>query len=434
MAKKPSSIAKAVSTAVQAIDGAYVNFVSNLNTGRDKASHGQFIKGIGISVYELEAVYQDWLAKKIVDRPVSDMLRAGWYFDGLSEQQSRKFMEACTRLQLVPQLGRLLRYTRLYGVAYLLLGVNDNKQLYEPLDVVRDNSLQFFTVVKKGCIEADTTRYLPLEMTAGLEKQPEFYKYQRDNGQRIQIHHSRVIELKHGDDGESLLEAIYNTIKQFASTNAGASSLVHEAKVDIIRVPDLVDNLTNRLQTVTERFRAAALLKSINGMLVLDKQEEYDSKQYAFGGLPELMREFAIQTAGAADIPYTVLFGQSPAGMNSTGEHDTRNYYDSIATQQQWVLRPLLEKLFGLIAQSSIGGLPAGFSFTFQPLWQLDPKTRSEVEKNNAERDRVYRELNVLTEAHIARQLKEDGTYTVITDDDITLLETIAGPLDDNPT
>lgn len=433
MTKHKSSIAKAVSNAVQVVDGAYVNFVSNLNTGRDKASHGQFIKGMGISDYELEAVYQDWVAKKIIDRPVSDMLRAGWYFDGLTEQQNTKLVSECTRLNLVPHLGRLLRYTRLYGVAYILLGINDNKQLNEPIDAIRANSLQFLTVVKKGRIVAVTNRYLPLELTAGLEKQPEFYEYQRDNGQRVQIHYSRVIELKHGDDGESLLESLYNTLKQFASTNAGASSLVHEAKVDVIRSPNLVDNIKNRMNDVVARFQAAALMKGINGMLVIDKDEEYDSKQYSFGGLPELMREFAIQTAGAADIPYTVLFGQSPAGMNSTGEHDTRNYYDSIATQQQWVLRPLLEKLFSLIAQSVLDGLPNGFGFTFQPLWQLDPKTRSEVERNNAERDRVYIEANVITEAHVARQLKEDGTYTVIDDEHINLLETIAGPLDDNP-
>lgn len=434
MAKKPS-IAKAVATAVQAVDGAYVNLVSNLNTGRDKASYGQFVKSIGISDYELEAVYQDWLAKKIVDRPVSDMLRAGWYFDGLSEQQTVAFNEACRALQLVPRIGRLLRLTRLYGKAYMLIGVSDTQsadQLAVPLTVIRPRSLQFLTVVKKGRVVPGNV-FLPLELTAGLEEQPEYYTYHKPNNSRVQIHHSRVIELKHGDDGESLLEALYNTLRQFAGTNAGASSLVHEAKVDVIRSPSLMQNIKERMSDVMARFQAAALMKSINGMLVLDKDEEYASKQYSFGGLPELMREFAIQTSGAADIPYTVLFGQSPAGMNSTGEHDTRNYYDGIATQQEWVLRPLLEKLFSLIAQSAIGGLPAGFGFTFQPLWQLDPKTRSEVEKNNAERDRVYVESGVIEKQHVARQLKEDGTYTVIDDAHISLLETIAGPLDDNP-
>jgi len=34
--------------------------------------------------------------------------------------------------------------------------------------------------------------------------------------------------------------------------------------------------------------------------------------------------------SGAADIPMTRLLGQSPAGMNATGDGDMRNYYDRI--------------------------------------------------------------------------------------------------------
>lgn len=67
------------------------------------------------------------------------------------------------------------------------------------------------------------------------------------------------------------------------------------------------------MKSVVERFLSVGLLKGLNGMLVLDKDEEYDSKSYSFGGLPDLMREFSIQAAGAADMPYTILFGQSPA-------------------------------------------------------------------------------------------------------------------------
>lgn len=74
-------------TQVDVIDGAYVNFVSNLNTDRDKASHGTFQK-ISVDDNQIEAVYQDWLAKKIINRPVQDMLRSGWYFSGIDEDKS----------------------------------------------------------------------------------------------------------------------------------------------------------------------------------------------------------------------------------------------------------------------------------------------------------------------------------------------------------
>jgi phage-related protein (TIGR01555 family) len=181
-----------------------------------------------------------------------------------------------------------------------------------------------------------------------------------------------------------------------------------------------------------ERFGAAALLKSINGMLVIDKDEEYESKSYTFGGLPELMREFGQQTAGAADMPYTLLFGQTTSGLNNSGEFDLRSYYDRVNTEQNWTLRPILERIFPVIFKSLFGMIPTGFNFVFYPLWQLDVKTRSEVEKNNTERDIKYLEKGIITEAMIAKQLQQDGTYDFLDDDHIKALEGLVGQIDDN--
>ncbi|MFY2514003.1 anti-CBASS protein Acb1 family protein, partial [Acinetobacter soli] len=185
------------------------------------------------------------------------------------------------------------------------------------------------------------------------------------------------------------------------------------------------------MKAVAERFLSVGLLKSLNGMLVLDKEEEYDSKTYNFAGLPNLMSEFSIQTAGAAEIPYTILFGQSPAGMNATGEHDTRNYYDSIATKQEWHLKPILMKFLAVVCQVTFGRQFPDLNVVFNPLWQLNGKIRAEVEKFNAERDEKYLNMGILTEPQIAKQLVIDGVYSVIDDQHIKELELMVS-IDDN--
>ena len=98
-------------TQVDVNDGAYVNFVTNLNTGRDKASHGTFQK-ISVPDDQIEAVYQDWLAKKIINRPVQDMLRAGWYFTGIDEDQSLALQAEMARVKLVDRLYKALIWMR----------------------------------------------------------------------------------------------------------------------------------------------------------------------------------------------------------------------------------------------------------------------------------------------------------------------------------
>ena len=426
--KKPDAIGDA---------GAYTNLVSNIGTERDKASHGHFVKKT-IPDEQLEAVYQHWLAKRIVNRPASDMLRAGWFYEGIQDKELLKLDEACERLNFSNVLMSSLILSRLYGVAYVLIGTVDGGDLDQPFDLNKlgIGRLEFFTVLKKKYIEADTTKYLPPSKCGGLIKQPEFYKLKLDGKSNQRIHHTRLIKFSHADvvneEPQSVLQEVYEDLLDHAAVKKGSASLVHESKIDVISTPGLVDKIKEDMKAVAERFLSVGLLKSLNGMIVLDKEEEYDSKTYNFAGLPDMLREFSIQAAGAADMPYTILFGQSPAGLNATGEHDTRNYYDSIATKQTWMLKPFMMKLLAVICQATFGRLLPGLGIVFNPLWQLDAKVRSEVEKANAERDSKYLEMGIITEPQIARQLVIDEVYSVIDEKHIKQLELMVTLDDDN--
>lgn len=426
--KKPDAIGDA---------GAYTNFVSNIGTERDKASHGSFVKKV-IPDEQLEAVYQHWLAKRIVNRPASDMLRAGWFFEGIQDNDLLKLKEACKAFNLDGVLLSSLVLSRLYGVCYVLLGTVDGGNLDQPFDLNKlgIGRLEFFTVLKKKHIEADTSKYLSPKEAGGVLKQPEFYKLKLDGKSNQRIHHTRLIKFCHADvvneEPVSVLQEVYEDLLDHAAVKKASASLVHESKIDVIRTPGLVDKIKADMQAVAERFLSVGLLKGLNGMIVLDAEEEYDSKSYSFGGLPDLMREFSIQAAGAADMPYTILFGQSPAGMNATGEHDTRNYYDSIATKQIWSLKPFMMKLLRVIVQTTFGRQIPSLDVVFNPLWQLDAKVRSEVEKANAERDAKYLEMGIITEPQIARQLLIDGVYSVIDEEHIKELEIMVKRNDDD--
>ncbi|WP_163078309.1 anti-CBASS protein Acb1 family protein, partial [Acinetobacter baumannii] len=294
--KKPDAIGDA---------GAYTNFVSNIGTERDKASHGSFVKKV-IPDEQLEAVYQHWLAKRIVNRPASDMLRAGWFFEGIQDNDLLKLKEACKAFNLDGVLLSSLVLSRLYGVCYVLLGTVDGGNLDQPFDLNKlgIGRLEFFTVLKKKHIEADTSKYLSPKEAGGLLKQPEFYKLKLDGKSTQRIHHTRLYKFGHADvvneEPVSVLQEVYEDLLDHAAVKKATASLVHESKIDVIRTPNLVDKIKEDMKSVAERFLSVGLLKGLNGMIVLDKDEEYDSKSYSFGGLPDLMREFSIQAAGGA--------------------------------------------------------------------------------------------------------------------------------------
>ena len=410
-------------------DSTLVNLVSKLGTSRDKSSHDTFAWHVPKSVMELDNLYKsNATASKIVDKPVQDMMRQGYYFGGIAGKELKKLDNELERLKLDVHLSRAMRLSRLHGKSYILLATADNKALSEPLDSVK--GLSYITTLSVTQLAAGNDMR-PASDAGGCYDKPMYYRLQKGVGSTSTeiIHHSRIIEIVWGD-GDSILQNIHSELLRFASVNANAASLVHEAKIDIIKTPDLASQIEQHTDSIVKRFALVGMLKGNNGTVLLDKEEEYHSKQYNFSGLPDLMQEFAVQLAGVADIPFTVLFGRSPAGMNSTGEHDLKNYYDTVGSYQRDYLRPVLRTLINIVSGYLLPD-SIDLEIIFSPLWQVDEKTLSEIEKNNAERDVKYLENGVITEAQIAKQLVEQGTYTVIDDAHIALLDGLDMELDD---
>lgn len=400
-------------------DSTLVNLVSKLGTSRDKASHDTFAWHVPKSVMELDNLYKsNATASKIVDKPVQDMMRQGYYFGGIAGKELKKLGAEFDRLKLDVHLSRAMRLSRLHGKSYILLATADNMTLDTPINTGK--GLSYITTLSVSQLAAGN-EMRPASEAQGCYDKPVYYRLQKgagSTGTEI-IHHSRIIEIKWGD-GDSVLQNIHSELLRFASVNANAASLVHEAKIDIIKTPDLANQIQNQGDAIVKRFALVGMLKGNNGTVLLDKEEDYQSKTYNFSGLPDLMQEFAVQLSGVADIPFTILFGRSPAGLNSTGEHDLKNYYDTVGSYQRDYLRPVLQKLLNMISGYLLPN--EDITLIFSPLWQIDEKTLSEIEKNNAERDIKYLENGIVTEAQIAKQLVEQDTYTVIDDEHIELL------------
>lgn len=399
-------------------DSTLVNLVSMLGTARDKSSHDEFAWHVPKSVMELDNLNKsNATARKIIDRPVQDMFRQGYYFGGIAGVQLQKLISELDRLKIDVHLSKAMSLARLHGKSYILLATNDNKPLSEPINTSK--GLSYITTLSISKLAAGS-EMRPASEAQGEYDKPVYYRLQQGTGTPNQIvHHSRLIEIK-WRGGDSVLQSIHAELLRYASVNANAASLVHEAKIDIIKTPNLAEQIEQHADSIVKRFSLVGMLKGNNGTVLLDKEEEYHSKQYNFSGLPDLMQEFAVQLSGAADIPFTILFGRSPAGLNSTGEHDLKNYYDTVSSYQRDYLHPVLQQLLDII-----GGylLPnEDINLIFAPLWQVDEKTLSEIEKNNAERDIKYLENGIITEAQIAKQLVEQDTYTVIDDEHIELL------------
>ena len=92
--------------------------------------------------------------------------------------------------------------------------------------------------------------------------------------------------------------------------------------MDSIKIPQMMASLTDPHyeNVLMDRLALANRAKGISATVLLDAEEDYQQKTASFNTLPEILMAFFQLVSGAADIPATRFLGQSPGGMNSTGE------------------------------------------------------------------------------------------------------------------
>lgn len=397
------------------------NLVAGLFTGKDKLAHDRF----GLVPQDrgqLDAAYRgDWIARKVIDVPPFDMTREWRRWHAAPEQIAAIEAEEA-RLDVQRKVARALRLARLYGGAALVLGAGDGDPA-QPLPPLGRGALRYLHVMHRweimpGEIDRDV-------LSPGFGE-PGWYQVASAGRSGVRLHPSRVVRLAGaelpdgaGTDGwgDSVLQAVMDAIRQAGLAAQGVATLIHEAKLDVIRIPQLTQNLAQAdyAERLVERFTLANTMKGLVNVLVIDKEEEWDRKQLSFAQLPEIMQQYLQIAAGAADIPATRLLGQAPAGLNATGEGDIRNYYDRIAAEQRVTLGPALRRLDEALILSALGSRPAEIYSEWAPLWQLGAAEAAAIGKTKAETSSLYAASGLIPPEVLARavrnQVVEDGTY-----------------------
>lgn len=365
-----------------------VNLVTGMGTGKDKSTTTQFA-WTPMDRAQAEAAYRgDWMSRKVIDIPAFDATREwrGW-------QADKKDITAIEGLETTLGLQRktmsVLSRARLYGGAALVLGVDQGKP-EEPLvfETLKKDCLKFVHVVNRYEITAGQIDWDVQSPYFGTPK--EYIRSTQGMGLPIRLHPSRVVRFVGAEIpdinqsmgwGDSVLQIVADAVIATGTVFQSMTSLVQEAKVDIVKIPELSERISNAEyeQRLKTRFAMAGVMKSIYSVLLIDKEEDWTRVNQTFAGMPEVMQEFLLLVCGAADIPATRFLGQAPKGMNATGDSDTRNYYDRVSTEQRIEIQPLLTPLDRLLLISSLGTEPDGLTYNWNPLWQMDEQEKADI-------------------------------------------------------
>jgi hypothetical protein len=336
-------------------------------------------------------------------------------------------------LGAIEAVTRALQYERAYGGAVILLGINDGKgSLTTPLDEenIKDITwLNVFSGGKNG--EAIAWDYYNDPKSAKFG-QPEIYRIRNhlpsNRGNRkpliaeFDVHESRLlvfpgtevsrrVRMRNQGWGDSIFVRLDEAMSQYSQTWGGVANLMAQLHIDVLKMSGLAvglaaDKSSRGSKTLMNRANTINQTKGIARMLVIDAEEEFLRETASLSGVHDVLREFAVRLAAAADMPVTLLMGTSPGGMNATGESDIRFFYDRIGARQKRHLLPLLKRLYKLVMLAKEGpcdGIePEMWNIKFNPLRQLSELEQAELRKMVAETDKVYIDAGVLSAEEVA--------------------------------
>jgi phage-related protein (TIGR01555 family) len=433
--KKPGTIASVVNR----IDG-WLNQITGLGTSRDKRT-SNLIKPVlpTVDFQTLDDLFHgDDMAQIIAGKAPEDMVRK-WIEltvelgdPGLSEGESEvsdDMLQALNDLDAKGAYRAALTWANVFGGALIFIGADDGggsdeDALAKPLNEDRIRSVEFLEVFDRFDVQIKSEYADKADLEKfGKPKTYEIVNYQGTHGatlSNVEIHESRFLRfdgpltskrriVRNNGWNDSVYTKLLDVLSDFGSSWGGVAALLQDFAQAIFKMKGLADIVGSDADNIVQgRMQTMDLCRSVMRMIPIDAElEDFERVTTPVSGLAELMDRLMLRMSAAAQMPVTILFGISPAGLNTTAEGDLSIWDDRVSSKQEIDLRPRLTRLIELLFKAADGPTkgkePEGWEYSFNPLRQPTEKEAAEARKIQMETDTGYIDTNVLEPDEVAQ-------------------------------
>ena len=311
------------------------------------------------------ALYNDsWVFKKAIDKPAQDMISVGVKLISEDKNIDKVYKE----LRLLRQpLIELVSWGRLYGgsVAIMMFNNLKNEDYYKPLNpsVISKSKVISLYVTDRwfGCSQSSET---VSDMTSLDFGKPKYYNIVMANGKEITVHHTYILRFE-GRTAPKLIKTgqlqgwgyaegshILNELSRDDQLKASITSLVNKALIEVIKMSGMrgvfmgadKDN-ENQLR---KRLEMVNWARNFNSLTFLDKDDEYEQKEFSgTSGLANLLETNMKIVAAAVDMP-SILFGDLSDNFSKDSDAYTR-YDDIIYNLNESYFNTCMTKLLNVL-------------------------------------------------------------------------------------
>jgi hypothetical protein len=428
----------------------WINAVTGLGTSRDKVVAAYFGLTTTLDDQTLEALYDDDLAARIVDQLPEDALRQGYDVKIPTDEDAtdvsatieteKAIAEALEDLSADQRLLEAWSWGRLFGGGVIYVLTDDPGAIDQELRPDQIRRIVSLVVIDKRDIFPMTWDTDPRSPTFG---EPLLYQVVRTGGQGVGaqtmlIHRSRLIifegvrttwRRKALNNGWSLsvLQRVHEALRQFGISWQAVAHRMQDWSQAVFKMDGLISMIASKgKDALKERMEIVDMSRSTARAILVDaEKEEFTSNETSFTGAADILGKMMLRMSAAAYMPATILFGQSPAGMDATGQSDQAIWDDRVKSAQEQTLLPRLERLVFLLLSSregpTNGQVPDGWKIDFRPLRQMTEKEHAEIRKLTSDADSIDINAGVLTPEEVALSRYRATGYSTETKIDLEL-------------
>ena len=341
--------------------------------------------------------------------------------------------------------------------------IDDGRGLEEPVDWEHIRSIDELRVYERSIVQPDYASLYQQDYGGkGVGNrvskfgQPEYYYVSSIYGS-FKVHESRCLVFRNGVLPEQTSNATYlfwgmpeyvrirRALRETVTAHTDSVKLLERSVQAIYSMKGLASLLTtdDGENQVLKRLQLVDTSRGLLNSIAIDSEgEQYDFKTFQFSGVKDVIDATCNMLSALTNIPQTILFGRSPAGMNATGDSDFESYYNFVEKIQRLMLKRNLRTLLDVVFRAGIASGDVAeepdYKLEFKPLWSLSDTEQAAVDQTKAQTALVkaqtaqaYVDMQALDPTEVRRRLASDEEFDVediiSEDDEDDLLQSLLG-------
>ena len=442
----------------------YVNLLNKYGTKQDNSEAYKFEREPVIPDMQLTGLYEgNGLFSKIIDTPAEEALKHGFDLNLKSDEVNAFVEDALDDLEWEGKAATAIKWARLYGGALIVMLIDDGRGLEEPVDWEHIRSIDELRVYERSIVQPDYASLYQQDYGGkGVGNrvskfgQPEYYYVSSIYGS-FKVHESRCLVFRNGVLPEQTSNATYlfwgmpeyvrirRALRETVTAHTDSVKLLERSVQAIYSMKGLASLLTtdDGENQVLKRLQLVDTSRGLLNSIAIDSEgEQYDFKTFQFSGVKDVIDATCNMLSALTNIPQTILFGRSPAGMNATGDSDFESYYNFVEKIQRLMLKRNLRTLLDIVFRAGIASGDVteepDYKLEFNPLWSLSDTEQATVDQTKAQTALVkaqtaqaYVDMQALDPTEVRRRLASDEEFDVediiSEDDEDDLLQSLLG-------